>query len=152
MGSKNLTCGAVTCSSLSCSSLTLGAPTFKGSTTVNQTSTTLPTSGAQIGFLYKGKLTGLQATTGWLIGTSAAAITNIAYLIPAIGVWQCVFEASATGFNTTQKNILWFIYQQHSYGFSLALSNKWWWKLQCTHHQNFHSHRSCYHYLPCHVC
>ena len=85
MGTKTLTCGT-----LNCSSLTLGAPTFTGSTTVNQTAATLPTTGAQIGFLLKAKLSGLQATTGWLISTSAAAITNIAYTIPAIGMDVCV--------------------------------------------------------------
>ena len=49
----NFTCGALTCRSLNCSSLTLGAPTFTGSTPVNHTSSTLPTSGAHIGFLFK---------------------------------------------------------------------------------------------------
>ena len=106
MGSNILDCGTVNCTSLNCSTLTYSSftsPTITGSTTVNHTSTTWPTSGAQIGFLLKAKLSGLQATTGWLITTSAAAISNIAYTIPAIGVWMCVFEASPTGFNTTQK-------------------------------------------------
>jgi hypothetical protein len=101
-----LTCGTLTCTTLNYSSLSVGplsAPTITGSTTVNQTSSTLPTTGAQIGFLLKAKLSGLQATSGWLITTSAAAITNIAYTIPAIGVWMCVFEASPSGFTTTQK-------------------------------------------------
>ena len=64
MGTKTLTCGTVTCTTLNYSSLSIGplsAPTIKGSTTVNQTSSTLPTSGSQIGFLLKAKLSGLQA-------------------------------------------------------------------------------------------
>ena len=96
MGTKNLTCGAINCSTLTCGTLSYSSftsPIITGSTTVNQTAATLPTTGAQIGFLLKAKLSGLQANTGWLITTSAAAISNIAYTIPAIGVWMCVFES-----------------------------------------------------------
>ena len=82
MGTKTLTRGTV-----NCSSLILGAPTITGSTTVNQTSSTLPTSGTQIGFLYSDKPTALQSIGGWVVTTSATAITALAYPTPAIEVW-----------------------------------------------------------------
>ena len=106
MGTNTLECGTVNCSTLDCSSLTLGAPTFTGSTTVNQTCTTLPTPGAQIGFLYSGKPTGLQPIGGWVVTTSATAITALAYLIPATGKWMCVFQATPNAFNTNGTQIL----------------------------------------------
>jgi len=101
MGTKTLTCGT-----LNCASLTLGAPTFTGSTTVNQTSATLPTTGAQIGFVYSGKPTGVQQIGGWVVTTSTTAITALAYPIPAIGVWMCVFQATPNAFNTNGTQIL----------------------------------------------
>ena len=48
--------------------------------------------------MYKAKPS--TPTTGWLIGTTAAAITSLSYLIPAIGVWQCIYEAPAVCINT----------------------------------------------------
>jgi len=69
----------------------LVAPTITGSTTVNQTSGTLPTTGAQIGFIYTYKpasYTGLVYT----LTTTLSAIPALTYTFPAIGVWMCVFQ------------------------------------------------------------
>ena len=38
--------------------------------------------------------------------TSATAITALAYPIPDIGVWMCVFQATPTAFNTNGTQIL----------------------------------------------
>ena len=56
--------------------------------------------------MYSGKPTGVQQIGGWVVTTSATAITALAYPIPAIGVWMCVFQATPNGFNTNGTQIL----------------------------------------------
>jgi hypothetical protein len=106
-GTHKFYCGTAVAATINSTTATFNTPvTFTGSTTVNQTSATLPTTGAQIGFVYSGKPTGLQQIGGWVVTTSATAITALAYPIPAIGVWMCVFQATPNGFNTNGTQIL----------------------------------------------
>jgi len=97
------------------------AVTFTGSTTVNQTSATLPTSGSQIGFVYSGKPTGLQPIDWWVGCDYISHSHHSSGPIPAIGVWMCVFQATPNAFNTNGTQIL-------NYGLSInptSMDSSW---------------------------